>query len=68
MIYEQLFNAARKMLKSSGMLVYLYPFDRDHGPATLKDIPQHESFQLVNYAEEILTMQKSRILIAMRKL
>jgi tRNA G10 N-methylase Trm11 len=56
LIYEQLFKAAGKMLKPGGMLVYLYPFDREHGPATLKDIPQHESFELVNYAEEWLTM------------
>lgn len=55
------------MLVPGGMLVYLYPFDRDHGAATLIDIPQHPMFILLNYCEEWLTLKKSRILITMRK-
>lgn len=41
LLYDKLFDAASKILRAGGMLVYLYPFDRDHGPATVVDIPTH---------------------------
>ena len=56
------------MLKPGGLLTYLYPFDRENGSASVKDIPVHNKFKLINFSEEGLTLAKSRILITMRKI
>jgi len=44
------------MLKPNGRFVYLYPFDRDHGDATIDDIPAHNKFEIINFSEEYLTL------------
>ena len=67
-MYGRLLDAAYKILAKGGMIVYLYPFDRELGLITLKDIPVHPGFELINFSEEFLTLAKSRVLISMRKI
>jgi len=70
-VIEGLINLADKLLRVNGRLVFLFPVDRfkleDKQIDLFKLLPEHPNFELVDYTENQVGLQKSRILVTMRK-
>lgn len=50
-IYIELLNLGEKMLVKGGMLVFLYPIEKEKWDGTCSSLPSHDSFELLYFSE-----------------
>lgn len=67
-VIEGLLNLADHCLKLGGLLVFLYPVDRENYKGVAEDLPKNDHFELQSYSENTLTSKYSRILVTMKKI
>jgi len=69
-VIDGLIDLADGLLRVGGRLVFLFPVDKSKLEDKIdlfKVLPAHSNFKLEDYTENVLAMQKSRILVTMIK-
>ena len=64
-VIEGLFRIGTDMLKVNGRIVFLYPVNR--GKWKVTDLPQSSRFKLIDYCENPISNDKSRICVVLEK-